>query len=88
MKTISQLSAKVVGVDLPDMRDSAYPALASPSPGKTGQIKTAFALQSDGFHGFYQLPDGKTTAHYWIPISEVHQIFEAADSNFKVTSGK
>jgi len=61
--------------DSPDKRDAAF--------GPRKAFARTFVMQADGFHGFYQLSDGKTVGHAIIKTEDLIALFENADANFK-----
>ena len=75
MKTIQNLTG-TISDDAPDERDKMF------IPRK--KFARTFFLQSDGYHGFYQLADGATTGHVVIKTTDLISLFETADANFKV----
>lgn len=59
-----------------DVNDKRFP------PSKT--FRRTVVVLADGIHGFYQLPDGKTTEHLFKPMADIVAAMEAADPNFKL----
>jgi len=75
MKTIQNLIASI-SADIPGPGDDRYKP-------RTQFGRTLIEL-ADGYHAYYQLPDGKTTGHLFIPKADIIALLENLDPNFKV----